>query len=81
MNYRDGLVNEGRQFATVEGFALQLCRLAITEDEASWRKTDEQQGKAKRCLIYRENAWSSGQEIPGRAGNQKGVFSSKLLVG
>lgn len=24
MNYREGLVNEGRQFATVEGFALHL---------------------------------------------------------
>lgn len=55
-----GWSTRGRQFATVEGFTLQLCRLAITEDEASGRKTDEQQGKAKRCLIYRENARSAG---------------------
>ncbi|MDP9526419.1 MULTISPECIES: hypothetical protein [Pseudomonas] len=60
MNYRDGLVNEGRQFATVEGFALQLCRLAIKEDEGRAGKTDELQGGPKRCLIYRENALLAG---------------------
>ncbi|PYY89754.1 hypothetical protein DNK59_06585 [Pseudomonas sp. TKO26] len=76
-----GWSTRGRQFATVEGFTLQLCRLAIKEDEEQAGKTDELQGWVKRCLICRENAPPAGQEIPGRAGNQKGVFSSKLLVG
>lgn len=81
MNYREGLVNEGRQFATVEGFALQLCRLAISEDEAAAKKTDELPGPLKRGLIDEENAAPAGREIPAPPGNQKGVFSSKLLVG
>ncbi|MGE8412015.1 MAG: hypothetical protein ACN6QY_06570 [Pseudomonas sp.] len=41
MNYREGVVSEGRQFATVVGFALQLCRLAIIENEPGQDKTDE----------------------------------------
>jgi hypothetical protein len=32
MSYREGLVNKGCQFATVEGFALLLCRLAGVKD-------------------------------------------------
>ncbi|WP_177330301.1 hypothetical protein [Pseudomonas sp. PH1b] len=48
MNYREGLVNEGRQFATVEGFALQLCRLASIEHEAIAGKADEVQAAGKR---------------------------------
>jgi hypothetical protein len=55
-----GWSTRGRQFATVEGFALQLCRLAISEDEVVAKKTDELPGPLKRGLIDEENtapAW------------------------
>jgi len=44
-------------------------------------KADELSGAAKRSLIYEAIARFARQEIPVAPGNQKGVFSSKLLVG
>ncbi|PNV95145.1 hypothetical protein EAG75_16120 [Pseudomonas protegens] len=58
-----------------------LCRLATTENEGQIHKADELSGAAKRSLIYEAIARFARQEIPVSPGNQKGVFSSKLLVG